>query len=447
MNKDQFTRATNLDDAVRALEHDKPLGSDDPRYEDFAEARGDDTTRVLKGKLTACERGSHVQVAFLSHRGAGKTTELKRLCADLQHHFECYYFEANLRLDPQHLTTEDLLLALTFGIAEHFESIGSALPQERVDKVHRWFAEILKTTGWGASVAGSLSAVAGAGVDVPVPLVPKLKAELQGVLRSESDYRKQVRDAFRRYPSTLLGAVNEILDAAQARLSAADPDRRLLVVIDNLDRYEPGVVDELLIQRNLLRDLRVSLIVTPPIALYYRPQGEPISAHYECEVMNTIRLRDRDQGYDEFAEDGLGLRLMREALDKRMDLVKLIPDERVVERLIGASGGAIRDLIRLAREAILRARGSIVDAGAVEAAVRKTRSEMRDRINANDWAATLGQIAVEKQVHAGEACMKVLYQRMALKYNGEGWYDIHPLTAEIPEVARAIAEHRGQRVE
>lgn len=434
-----FTPATTLDDAVRAL-HEAPLESDDPRYEDFAAARGDDPTRVLKGKLVACERDNRVCAAFLSHRGAGKTTELKRLAADLKHHFEIYHFEANLRLDPQNLTTEDLLLALAFGVDAHFEVIGRPLPAARIDAVHKWFAEIVTQTQWGRAVSGELKGEAGVGGDVKFL---KLQAELQGVLRTESEYRTEVRDAFRRYPNRLVESVNTILDAAQTRLDEEGEERRLLIIIDNLDRYEPEVVDRLLVQRNLLRDLRVSLVVTPPIALYYKPIGEPLSHHFECEVMNTIKLREPHQPYGEFAEDRRGRDLMLEALSKRLDLDKLIPDEQARDRLVSASGGAIRDLLRLTRETIFRARGKTLDLRAVEGAVSKVRSEFRDRINANDWAPTLGRIAVEKQIHAG--CMMVLYQRLALKYNGDGWYDVHPLVAEIDEVRQAIDAVKAAR--
>ncbi|WP_437563578.1 hypothetical protein [Sorangium sp. So ce542] len=34
--------------------------------------------------------------------------------------------------------------------------------------------------------------------------------------------------------------------------------------------------------------------------------------------------------------------------------------------------------------------------------------------------------------------MDVLFHRLAFKYNGEGWYDVHPLVAEIPEFQNAL---------
>lgn len=432
MTKTTWQRATTLDDAYRACDHERPLGSGDPRYEDLSQGRGDDTTKILKGRFSRRDEGAFVQVAFLSHRGAGKTTELNRLCEELRPLFFSYYFEANLKLDPRHITTEDLLLVLILGLEDHFRGAGKPLPQALVLEVHRWFSEITRTTDWGSTLQGQFKTEAGAGGEIP--FFAKLKAELLALVRTESTYRTQVREAFRKYPGTLLGLVNKALDAAQETLKDDGSGRELLIVVDNLDRYNPQVVDDLLIKGGaMLKELRCHLIVTPPIALHYKPVGEPIGAYFHPELMNTVRLRDPEQPYDQF-NAGPGRRLLLEALNKRMDIARLIPDEQAQSRLVSASGGAIRDLLRLVRESIHLASGAELDRKAIDAAARRLRIEMRDRINANGWAPTLARIARTKQVHEARDCMDVLFQRLALKYNGEGWYDVHPLVAEIPEV-------------
>ena len=125
--------------------------------------------------------------------------------------------------------------------------------------------------------------------------------------------------------------------------------------------------------------------------------------------------------------------MMEGALAKRMNLDLLLPDPQARRRLIAASGGAIRDLLGLVREAILLAEGDVLDLAAVNAAVDRSKVVYRDMINTNGWMPTLKQIAREHQVNEDPHCMDVLYHRLALKYNGEGWYDIHPLVAEMPE--------------
>ena len=50
---------------------------------------------------------------------------------------------------------------------------------------------------------------------------------------------------------------------------------------------------------------------------------------------------------------------------------------------------------------------------------------------------TLVTIARDKQISDDPRAFEVLFYYLAFKYNGEGWYDIHPLVAEIPEFKRA----------
>ena len=45
-------------------------------------------------------------------------------------------------------------------------------------------------------------------------------------------------------------------------------------------------------------------------------------------------------------------------------------------------------------------------------------------------------IRERKQIDEDDSCQDVLYHRLAFKYDGEGWYDIHPLVDEIEEVTR-----------
>lgn len=435
-------RATTLDDAYRTCNHDKPLQPDDERYEDLSAARGDDTAKRLKQRLMRAEPDEFVHVAFVSHRGAGKTTEILRVCDHLKHSHFSYYFESNTRLDDRHITAEDLLLSLALGVQDCFEANDLPLPDKLVAEVQGWFSEIVKSTEWGTQLSADLKSSAGAGGEIP--FFAKLKVELQGLLRAESKYRRQVQEAFRRYPGTLIRYVNNLLDAANARLG----DRQLLIVLDNLDRYDPQVVDDLLFKNGRpLRGLRCHLIVTPPIALYYRPMTEQLAQSYLPELMYTVRLRRQDQPYGAFDPQSPARGLLVEALDKRMDVAKLIPDTAAVDRLVSASGGAIRDLLRLVRESILLVGGATLDLATINRAATRLRIDMRDRINANGWAPTLARVMRDHQVNDETDCMDLLYQQLVFRYNGSGWYDVHPLVAEIPEVLDARTRLAAEQVQ
>ena len=95
----------------------------------------------------------------------------------------------------------------------------------------------------------------------------------------------------------------------------------------------------------------------------------------------------------------------------------------------------MRDLLHLVQRSILISSGaaSHIERGAVERAIARECTQKRDLINMNGWMGTLRAIAKEKQLLHDDQCIKVLHHRLAFKYNGAGWYDVHPLVAELPE--------------
>ena len=413
------------------------LPSDDPRWRDLSEGRGDDATRVLLDHFRIRPAGHPLHVLFASHRGAGKTTELNRLAAELRDRFFSLYFDAHREMDIHRIDPEDLLLVLAERVEARLREEGRPLPSKLLDEVHKWFLDVVRTTRWGAQWSADLAA--GFEVKAEVPLLARLLASLKLLFRAEGEQRSEVKDVLRKYTGSLGDSVNARLGAANARL--AEEGRELLVIVDTLDRYRPDVVDPLLVgAAERIRGLRCHLILTPPIGLIYQPESEPLEDRYPCEVMNTVRLRRPDQPFGQF--DGPGRGLMLEVLRARLDVEALIPDETVVDRLIAASGGATRDLMRFVSDAALRATGATIDHEVVERVLRRRRSLVRDRINLSGWAPALARIHQTKQVSRAED-MTLLYQRFALKYDDEGWYDIHPLVADVPEFRRELEGAAG----
>lgn len=435
--------AETLDEAIAACSGEEPLEPGDQRYLDLSGARGEASRTVIQRRLTARPPGARFEkIMFFSHRGAGKSTELLRLQGDLEaaHRYRVLYLEANVEMDPHVIEAEDLFLALARAVDQFMRGLGLPLPEASLERVTSWFKDVVGTTTWGQSVGLEKGLALSAGVDAKggkIPLLGSLLATVNGIMKFESEYRVEVRQAFRRFPGALLDAVNQLLRAAD-QLLQFHGHGELLVVIDNFDRYPPDVVDKLLVQgAERIGELRCSLVVTPPISLHYRPRTTALRELYTCEVMPAVRLRRPEDPYD--ALDGPGRDLLLQALSRRIHL-RLIPDEAARDRLVVASGGAMRDLLRLFAEAALRSTGEVVTLADVRTAVKLRIATLRDQVNANGWAPTLAGISRRKQIDDDDACQHVLYHRLALKYDGDGWYDVHPLVAELDEFRKERAK-------
>lgn len=425
--------AKNLRDVTRNCDEDVPLSSDDLRWQDFSPARGDEATTELGRELEWRSKGWFVHAVFVSHRGAGKSTEILRLTDRLKNAYQLVYLAATVEMDPFEIEAEDLLLNIAISVEASMRAWGTPLPDDLLQRVRSWFDDVVRTTKWAQDFNTEIAA--GIEIKPQLPFAGGLFGSVKALFKQESEYRTEVKQVLRKYPGTLLQSVNDLLDEANRILG----ERALLVVIDNLDRYRPEIVDRLLVAgADRMRQLRANLILTPPISLLLQPQSAQLETIYSCHVLYAVRLRSPDMAYDLF--DGPGRDLMEHALSLRIELDTMIPEKAARDRLISSSGGAIRELLHLVTQAALGAKGDVILEADVERAVAKRKQRLRDLINANGWLPALLKIAETKQIFSDEKCMAVLFHYLAFKYNGDGWYDVHPLVSELPEFERGRRE-------
>ena len=421
--------ARTLDEATTALDHRAPLEYGDPRWVDLGPARSDDARTAMVIKLQRKTPGRFCHLALVSHRGTGKSTELLNLQNPLGDRRSILYFAANTEMDPAAIAGEDLLLVMARHVERWMRLHGMPLDDGVMARFADWLAQVTQGESWHEHVKAAIHGEVGADVS---PL-SRMLAGLEALFRAESETRNTVVSKLRQFPGALLGSVNELLDDANKKLASAGRGE-LLILIDNLDRYHPHVIDDLLLKSgDQIAQLRCDLIVTPPISLQYRPETAPLSKYLDVEVMHTPRLRRPDQPYDAF--DGPGRDLLEQALARRIDLDALLPDRAARDRLISVTGGSIRELIRLARDASLQQDQGPLVLASIERVCSRVRAELRDQVLLEGWQEPLAEIARTKQLTAHESSLDLLHHRLVLAYSGgEPWYDVHPLVAEIPEI-------------
>jgi hypothetical protein len=420
--------------SFRAIVHncdkDVPLQSGDSRFVDLSAGRGDQVTEMIVRDICDQYPGSFTHIALVSHRGAGKSTEIHQIASRTAERLQSIYLEATVEMDPNQIEIEDLLLNMAMAVEKEMRRIGKPISRELLERIEKWFAEIVKSTKWATNYNADIAA----GIDgkMAIPFLGSLFAQAKAVLKYESEYRTEVKQAIKKYPGTLLDSVNELLDTANRMLAP----KSLLVIIDNLDRYDPEIIDRLLVVRaDQIRELRAHILLTPPISLLLQPRSAQLDDCYDCYDLFTVRLRKREQGYREFDPDAPGRELLVKSLGKRIHLESMIPDKTLVDRFLAASGGGIRELLELVSTAARYAKTAPFTPADVEKALAKRKQRLRDQINLNGWWPTLRQIAKTKKLVDNAQCRTLLYHRLAFtfSYNGEGWYDIHPLIAELPE--------------
>jgi hypothetical protein len=179
-----LTPARSLREVVRNCDPETPLRGDDPRWEDFSLARGDEATDALARELERRPAEQFVHAAFVSHRGAGKSTEILRLTDRLRGAYEAVYIEATIEMDPFQIEAEDLLLNLALAVEAAMRRRGTPLPDDLLERVQRWFEEVVSKTEW----ARGFSAEVAAGVEAKIsaPFVGGLFGSLKALFKLET---------------------------------------------------------------------------------------------------------------------------------------------------------------------------------------------------------------------------------------------------------------------
>ena len=135
-----------IEEATPALQHDQALESGDQRWEDFAPARGERTRQHICKKLNRNLPGQFNYLAFLSHRGAGKSTEINRLIHDLQPKYVSIYLKANTEMHSTTIEIEDLMLVLAGMVEQTMRQERQPLEDKLLDDIYHWFSKTIQTT-------------------------------------------------------------------------------------------------------------------------------------------------------------------------------------------------------------------------------------------------------------------------------------------------------------
>ncbi len=432
-----------------------PLDAGDRRYVDLSEGQQD--MPILKelrirlrevGDMPAdrIQEKDYVKMIFSGHRGSGKTTELKLIERDLADQFYCIH----LSLDDQNLIEGFdytlFLLWLSEKIADSFRAEGMPLDETIVGDVGRWFVERTATevdeTALRASLEAEAKLSAGVGLlGYGLKLLGRVKTEARGSVTR----REEIRSRLQSYATDLIAKVNLLLAEARDRLIREGRPAHLLIIQDNLDKLAGDVARRFFSDTGgLLRQVRAHTIFTAPVATTLAPFK--IETVFSDSYMMPI-IKPCTQEGKPFAP---GIALLRRLVERRID-PGLFTDPALLDRLCFASGGNIRDLVRLAAQAARIARAfesPRIDERSVEEAVKRLRQEYERTLApyARSYYPFLATIHRTKLYGDGQtdtvAILRVLLDNSAiLEYvNGDMWFDVHPTIRESKAFQNALRD-------
>jgi len=260
------------DPILRALAKCNPneaLKPTDERFVDLDDLRGTPLRKVLVKLLLASDSvENYAKVAVVGHRGSGKSTELNRASVDIQARgYETLWASVNENLDPREISFSDIVRLMVLLLDDRFgqETHNHPPIKQAFDNVLDWFKEVSKTftkeidsakeLGMKARIGGPASA---SGLLVKTEL-GELSAAISVVRRSEGKERTEIRETFERYNNQLVDNLNSLI---RAITEICCPGKSLVIILDNVDKYEPKVVNDAFLRNSeLLREVDCHLAI------------------------------------------------------------------------------------------------------------------------------------------------------------------------------------------
>ncbi len=416
MDDFDYISASDFDRAWLNFELDLPLrpsknGDPNPFYVDRPENPIAELTDALLAPFYRPPK-----FFFSGHRGCGKSTELLHLMAnpEIQKKYWPINFSIRDEADIIDLDFSDVLLAVGGRMFRDYRQQGGELPMQLLKELNTWRGHVeeeIKTVLTGRSsfeVSSSIDAFfANAG----------LKMKLEPATRSE------LRQVFERDITGLIGVINNIATAIYSQ-----EHRIPLILIDDMDK--PDLEEARAIfhdRREIMMQPDCAIVYTVSSALFYSKDFDAIRD--QAIFLPNINLHPQLSPDEKSRE---GYETMRKFVRTRMDLNLM--EREAMEDAITNSGGVFREMARIMRTAIGRARrrkAAQVQVVDVEWATTEIRNEYRRILDKDDLVFLRG-IHKHNRLEYSDRFRPLLQLLAVLEYrNGENWCDIHPVLRRL----------------
>lgn len=281
--------------------------------------------------------------------------------------------------------------------------------------------------------------------------------EFKAELKASETFRRRVRKVVESQLPAVQKQIDSFIESSLKSIQQKEPEARIVFLFDSFEKLrgtpsnEKEILDsaERAFGRNLdkLKLPNIHCVYSVPAFLRF------FSNYSELVLVPSVKLynkREADRSERRYEHGFATLRLVLEKRIGNTSLARIFgnPDSSgqipAAEKLLIASGGALRDLLRLFREALLAAKELPLPERTIDQAIATTRRDFVTNVEDAHWLSEIHetQAADVKSANAADVnrYMRLLDSHLILYYqNDENWYDTHPLVR--PDVDRIVAQN------
>lgn len=421
------------------------LGPADPRYVNCDDVRGGNLVSIIERSLRRADPAQPEKKLFAGHRGVGKTSELLRLKALLekedieknQKPFQVIYFDVSTSLDVNDLDFPDLLVCSAAEVQEQLRE--AQLPG--YDNITSYFYRI-----WDDIKTALGSEVSLKEVEAEVPF-GKLTLEL----RNRPNARQTLRNAIEVRSSSILQAVNDLLDQANLKLRATGR-AGLVLVIDGLDKLiyrnlqngSTNTHERLFFDRSeQLASLNSHTIYTVPISLFYNPRCHQLEQTFGQFNRPVSMINIRGEGRSAPTPSSPGMQKLWEMILNRckfaeVDINEIFDNESTCSYLCRMCGGHPRHLMMFIQAALNEVEELPITRIAAERAIRDYGKSLSREIPDDFWPFLREFDQPKNEIAKNSLHQQMLFYLHIFEYddaNGQPWYEVNPVISTLPRFA------------
>ncbi|MGE5250366.1 MAG: hypothetical protein ACM3QS_09160 [Bacteroidota bacterium] len=417
MNNLEYIVATDFDRAWLNFELDLPLkpgrnGRQNPFYIDRPSNPIAELTDALMAPFYRPPK-----FFFSGHRGCGKSTELQHLLSNrvLQRKYWPVNFSIREDTDIIDLDFRDVLLAIGGRLFREYKKRGGELPDQLLKELNKWKGKVEKEISTNLDGRVSVSELS-TSIDtffVNAGLKMKLEPATRVVLRQviETDI------------TGLIAIINHISTAIYSKEHLIP-----LVLVDDMDKPDLDRARAIFHdRREIMMQPNCAIVYTVSSALFYSKEFDAIRD--QALFLPNINLHPP---LDPATHDPQGYDTLRKFAQVRMD--PCLMDDAALDEAVTYSGGVFREMARIMRTAIGRARrrrASRLDLADVEWAATEIRNEYRRILDRED-IKLLRKVLESNRLEYNEHMRPLLQLLAVLEYrNGENWCDVHPVLRKL----------------
>jgi energy-coupling factor transporter ATP-binding protein EcfA2 len=436
-------RATTLKTAFRVCNTDPLEGEDLERYYvDLSEVRKTKAIASISTRLEFQESEQFTTILFTGHSGCGKSTELKLIQKQWEKDYRIIYLEVNEETDINDVSYTDLYLIVIKQVEFELRKLKLKLDDKLMKSFETWFKDVTEETE--QTVESSVSIEGEATLGPEAPFLAKLLVKLLAQIKGSDKRKKSIRQILEKDVSRLKADINLLLNDGGRKLRNKFPNYKgFLIIFDNLDRVPPEVANHLFFDYAAqLQQLDCTMVYTVPLSVLYSVKnlnnnfGNP-------HIVPMVNIYEFDRDNCDLNYNQAGLNAIASLIERRVEVDKIFESREELLELAKASGGHVRQLIRMMRTACLTAStngNAKITADDVIYAVKQEQFNF-ERIIPQNHYPVLAETCLTKNITKDDVGQLMLFNTSVLEYNGKNrWNYPNPVVKQNEEFQKALRD-------